>query len=445
MGVAQPQGRSVALIGAYERDNFGDLLFLIVTETLLARRGAITQATGPFPADMTDLLDRHIPSLGACLRSERFDAIWTVGGELGGITLPTAYRMSATDNDWEAYRRLSVRQRAMRLMEITDGASLQLAYIPQMSESWWSRTRIPLVVNSVGLHGARRLRPRIKRELVKTLRNSAGVSVRDRVSSEWLNRYSIDHLLAPDVVHLLPNVHPVRQAVADDRAILQVSRVHLTRFGMDKIVDLVAMPLMRRFREVRIVRAGAARGHDPSEELHRLAEIVNARVGGRRMELSPARRPLDIVDEIACSGLWLGSSMHGRIVAAAYEVPRISFASTKVDAYASQWDADMPFRIMPQDLNEALSSIPSAQERGRLSEVSQGLADLATSNFVRMTTRIEECDAGKPRGRPTSSTVSQPRVRSYGTDLRREIRWQKLKDIASRARLLAGTSTKGGS
>ena len=81
-------------MGAYERDNFGDLLFLLVTERYLG--GADVVAAAPFAADMRQLLGRRIPAFGPLLRDEAFDAVWTVGGQVGRVDLERAYKMSAT-------------------------------------------------------------------------------------------------------------------------------------------------------------------------------------------------------------------------------------------------------------------------------------------------------------------------------------------------------------
>ena len=83
----------VLLVGAYERDNFGDLLFLLVTERYL--EGADVVAAAPFAADMRALLGRRIPAYGPLLRDERFDAVWTVGGQVGRIDLERAFKLSA--------------------------------------------------------------------------------------------------------------------------------------------------------------------------------------------------------------------------------------------------------------------------------------------------------------------------------------------------------------
>lgn len=56
----------VLTVGAYERDNVGDLLFLLVTEQYL--RDAEVVAAAPFDADMTSLLDRQVHAYGPLLQ-----------------------------------------------------------------------------------------------------------------------------------------------------------------------------------------------------------------------------------------------------------------------------------------------------------------------------------------------------------------------------------------
>jgi hypothetical protein len=53
-------------VGPYERDNVGDLLFLLVTERYLP--DAQITASAPFGADMTALLDRKVHAYGPLLR-----------------------------------------------------------------------------------------------------------------------------------------------------------------------------------------------------------------------------------------------------------------------------------------------------------------------------------------------------------------------------------------
>jgi hypothetical protein len=65
MGETPPVPR-VLMVGAYERDNLGDLLFLLVTERYLPHAEIVSAA--PFGADMTTLLDRRVHAYGPLLQ-----------------------------------------------------------------------------------------------------------------------------------------------------------------------------------------------------------------------------------------------------------------------------------------------------------------------------------------------------------------------------------------
>ena len=109
----------VLLVGAYERDNLGDLLFLLVTEPYLA--GCDVVAAAPFSADMTAQLDRRVPAYASLLQRERFDAIWTAGGQVGAIDVARAYRLSAPPRAYRRFVRASDRRRAAILRRATGG------------------------------------------------------------------------------------------------------------------------------------------------------------------------------------------------------------------------------------------------------------------------------------------------------------------------------------
>jgi hypothetical protein len=113
--------KRVLLVGAYQRDNLGDLLFLLVTERYL--EGTEVVAAAPFSADMREQLGRCIPAYGPLLRSESFDAIWTVGGQVGRVDLARAYKMSASPRAWRRYERRSEAARARILRRAAGGAT----------------------------------------------------------------------------------------------------------------------------------------------------------------------------------------------------------------------------------------------------------------------------------------------------------------------------------
>ncbi len=70
----------------------------------------------------------------------------------------------------------------------------------------------------------------------------------------------------------------------------------------------------------------------------------------------------------------IGTSLHVRIVAGAYGVPRVTLTKRKPTEYARSWDSDMPYDVALNDLDHAIE----AADRPRPAAASQARsADLA--------------------------------------------------------------------
>jgi hypothetical protein len=83
----------------------------------------------------------------------------------------------------------------------------------------------------------------------------------------------------------------------------------------------------------------------------------------------------DICGLIAGARCYLGSSLHGRIVAMAYGLPRLNLclpgqqgAASKQAAYAATWDLPampgvLPVHAVPEGLNRAMGTDPQARQQ----------------------------------------------------------------------------------
>jgi hypothetical protein len=184
----------VLTVGAYERDNFGDLLFLLLTERYLT--GCEIVAAAPFAADMTPLLDRRVVAYGDALNNSEFDVIWSVGGQIGGTTLESALRMSKSPAEYAAFRAAAPAEKRDLMRAALHGADLASPYIPTPGAFGRNAAAVS-VLNSVGIAGARGLAPHVREEVFEVLRTTDVVSVRDRESSDFLSRIGVAHTLAP--------------------------------------------------------------------------------------------------------------------------------------------------------------------------------------------------------------------------------------------------------
>jgi hypothetical protein len=382
--VNQPR---VLTVGAYERDNFGDLLFLLLTERYLT--GCDILAAAPFAADMTPLLDRRVVALGDALADREVDVIWTVGGQIGGTTMESALRMSKPPAEYAGFLAAAPAEKRALIRAACHGADLASPYIPTPG-AFERNAGAVSVLNSVGLTGARGLSPHVREEVFEVLRTTDVVSVRDRQSSEFLSRIGVAHTLAPDVVHAIGLLEPYDPDPASDIAVVQFSTRLLERFGHERLArELVGSTHLGGLR-FRLLMAGAASSHDSVEGLERVAEHVRALDGGRAVEVLTDRRPLDIVRQIREARIVIGTSLHVRIVAAAYGLPRVTMRRTKPTRYAAHWDDQMPFDVGMDDFGYAIEAALAAGTRAEVRAGSDRLSRLADDNVRAIAERVGE-------------------------------------------------------
>lgn len=376
----------ILLVGPYERDNVGDLLFLLVTERYLTDADVV--AAAPFASDMRALLGREIPALGPLLARERFDAIWSVGGQLGGVTVPRAYRMSASRAAYRAYR-LAARSGAgeAALRRAAGGPPPRWPYVPDPLDYPPNAGAIG-VVNSAGLGSLRRLDDDERGRRLALLRGQTVVRVRDRASSELLAAAGVDHRLGPDAVHALGAIYPVRREGPGDVAIVQVSRAIVTALGRDEIVAALAGCEALRGLRLRLVAAGTATGHDSLPECERIARRLRRAAPWLDARVVGERRPLELVELIARARVVVATSLHVRIIASAYGVARVSLRRGKVSAYAADWDPDMPCDVGLAQLDAAIAGALAQAARPESAARSAQLARRAHDELVDLATEV---------------------------------------------------------
>ena len=369
-------GKRVLLVGAYERDNFGDLLFLLLSQHYF--RSVAVTASAPMAADMSSLLDQQIVAYGPLLRQQNFDHIWTVGGEVGGVTPLAAFEMSAPRDLLQSY--VTSRDQLRILAEAFGGGLVESPYIPRPT-AYPKNALATLGLNSVGLSGIGRIAAASRSRLLSTLRMATPISVRDEASSRYLKACNIKHSLVPDLVHSIALIRPREPANNSDYILVQASNQYLDSVGEEAFAESIAQLGRQAGSEIRLFVAGTASGHDSVASYGRIVATI-ARISPEvGVSISSARRPWDRVDEIRNARLWIGTSLHGRIVSAAHGIRRVSLDIGKVNRYAATWDPDMPYSVRIEEVVDAAVSALTESGGTALLEHGRSLGDLADENM----------------------------------------------------------------
>ena len=178
-------GKRWLAVGAYERDNFGDLLLLQASEHYLRGDGRSVVAAAPFAADMTHLLDRTVPAYAPILNREDVGVVWTVGGGVGSVTLHNGFRMSASDQDRRDYDRATGDKKRVVIERSAGSPVMEWPYVPRLSLFPLNAASVS-VANSVGLGGVRHLPSSVRPAAEHALRELTWISVRETRSIEVL-------------------------------------------------------------------------------------------------------------------------------------------------------------------------------------------------------------------------------------------------------------------
>ena len=350
--------RNILAIGAYDRDNFGDYLFLELLRRALPEDNII--AGSYIYATIPEYKLATLP-YEFVLRNYTVDAVWVVGGEVGGVNINNALAMSLRDE-------MSASRKYIEKLAGVPTKKYKFAYLPDISVYNEDKST-PLIINSVGLSHAP-LTPYAE----KILQQAVFSSVRDNASyslvSSKLASTPPPVRVAPDAVHTLSLYYEPSPASREHRYIIfQANRDYIDRHSVKAITQVLSELYQNTKLEVILLAAGTAFGHDDLNKLKRIhANLSKLSV---QSSVFVNRDPLKIVDLISNATLAIGTSLHVRVVAESYGVSRISLENQKVGRYVASWDNSFPYNIPLADIPYTVDQMTFSKNTSKLRLLSQ--------------------------------------------------------------------------
>jgi hypothetical protein len=386
------------LFGAFDRHNFGDLLFPHIAAALLPGRHLIyagLAARDLRPSGGHQV--RAVAELAAELRDQPVNIVH-VGGEL------------LTCDAWQAAVMLQTPEQARRIIDRYDE-------LPEAREAWAQatlgvRAQAPYCVGRELFPQAKRVvycavggvdlaqrPPAMRSEVLEKLHSADGVNVRDEATQSHLAVAGIKATLVPDPAVMVETLfsaeigrHARRGEMAQVRAAFPQGylAVQLSAdFGDDQTLAIIAAQLdavaLEAGLAIVLFRAGAAPWHDNLDCYRRLAAKMHAPA----IWLFASLHLWDICALVAHSHGYCGSSLHGRIVAMACGLPRLNVRHplqqgvvTKQEAYCASWELpDVPTVADIDDIaRNTLQAL--AMEANRLRQHAAGLANRFCQTFA---------------------------------------------------------------
>ena len=383
------------LFGAFDRHNFGDLLFPHIVGAMLPDRtfihaGVAERDMRPYGGHRV----RALVSLAGEMKDELVNIIH-VGGEL------------LTCGAWQA---------AVMLQEPAQAQTIiaQLDDRPDERLHWTEaflgmRDAVPYVVAQGVFPTARRLFnavgggtldacPDVLRdEVVSKLHTAAMITVRDRHTLEQLQVAGIPARLSPDPAVMVTELFGAHVAASAQQGEVGELRRRMPQgylavqfsadMGDDETLGEVAEQLQRMINEtghaVVLFCAGAAPWHDELACYQRLA----GRLPQDRVHVFNSLHLWDICALLANSVAYCGTSLHGRIVANAFGVPALNLYNPRAQSekqldYALSWPSPgLPPLVDVKEMAEKLVAA-LAVDRNALRTAASELAALYQQRFA---------------------------------------------------------------
>lgn len=291
------------------------------------------------------------------LQHYRWDAVVVGGGELGGVSLEIALRNCLSPSQEAQFHTLRSQRRACEFLASTE--ETEVAYIPAVHDYTQNR-ETPIYFNSMGLGRLAELPSDlgIVSETMRRLQEARGITVREKISQSYAAAVGLDSLLTPDSVHCVKHflddeVSAVTEPPDDGYLVFQINEELLTGYGVETVAESLLKLSKSLKLNVKLMAAGVANYHDSFDQYRSIVDYFAYNGSAERVSIIYERAPLQLVALIKHASLWLGSSLHGRVVAIAYGVPRVSLPNKKVRNYATLWDPEFPIDTLWEDWEDA--------------------------------------------------------------------------------------------
>lgn len=356
----------IILFGAFDRYNYGDFLFpLILTKAIHDRNGQQELFyAGQIFSDFSSLGGFRVKPLNYLkeLLGENVDIIH-VGGEI--LTCSSKFMMFM--NLPQPYASTMAKMFADTFWEqvFASGTKSPFGYVDEPAVG---RRRIHF--NSVGGSSLSHLSLEMRESLRRVFKSSTYLSVRDESTRAQVKELlGVEAKCAPDCAVLMKKYFDVETAelvqtvgglfLQEKEYFCFQANMSVVSTDINKIVEELSQISKTFNKKIVLVPIGTAAFHEDDVAL----DVVGERLRDRGVEVGICgdRNIFIIMRVIRHSAAMICTSLHGRITALAFEVPRITIFSgdSKQESYIRTWESEVESISIVRDFGilEALKNV----------------------------------------------------------------------------------------
>lgn len=394
--------KEIWVVGAFDRHNYGDLLFPLLVRHAARSRGFL----GPIHYFSTRKSD--LSKFGA-VPTEKLSSIFGGRDASGAIVVVAGGEVLAAT--WKIIlsylypRAVILAVKGISSLFSEAGANSifsKLLGVPSKMPFVYEPSDFEgdpkVVYNAVGGSHLQYQSESVKAIVADKLKNSTFVSVRDSSSKNLLEQLGVRNVaLSPDSAVLLSDMFPTSQlrklasadtisnidSISGGYVCFQSAHMHIQ--GREAVVaDSILKTIEKTDLDVVLLVIGMAAGHSDDEA----ARVLMEKIGPHpRIHLMDTGSIYDIVLTISMAKMYAGTSLHGAITSLSYSVPQLGLCPksvTKLAAFLDTWSegsvsglCDYP--EMPQFCQRLMSASKDVLDFHR-----QRAIQAAMANFDRM-------------------------------------------------------------
>jgi hypothetical protein len=391
------------IYGAYDRHNYGDLLFaLVLREYLVKLTGVEPLVAATKKSDLESFGALKTMAFSDALKAPLSDSaerrIIVAGGEVLTARWESILAYLAPRQLYYPIKLLPYflgYPLFARAAEVLTGVAAKMPFVPPRSIS--PRTKI--YYNAVGGSSIDKCSSTIKSYIKNSLMSAEFVSVRDNKTKNNLNELGVVSEVSPDCALLMSDMYPnvrLRTLVSEtflefldtqgSYIVFHVSEHH-AKGAVEIIADELKKISAKTGLRIALLSIGKAPGHSddiPLDELSRLIPEISFRVESGHV--------FEVMQTIASSKLYCGTSLHGAITALAYCVPHIGLLPSKVlklSSFLEAWSLPEAFGLSEYDrvADNVVECLRRANDGGyeaRFFSHVASLKELVSNNFRRL-------------------------------------------------------------
>ncbi|WP_077287412.1 polysaccharide pyruvyl transferase family protein [Cognaticolwellia aestuarii] len=391
----------IILYGAFDRHNYGDLLFPLIMERVIndLHPNKKVLIAGLINSDLSKYGAKKTITIKRALKKSKHDAtLILAGGDVVACDWQSAYGYLLPKSIFPLYERIAcyyfpklTQYLTSRLMGLTSDLPFNLS----RNDVGESRK---VIYNSVGATGVSNVTNEQDVSALGELMNETNfVSVRDLFSQSQLERIGCNSSqLAPDSATVMSSyisieeleqksLYSTRKLIEtymNGYIVFQISQGHVK--GKEEAFAKALSDTSRAFNlPIVFIAIGNAAGHNDAAGVHKVASLLTK---GTTYSTYLDGNIFDLMNIIRNASCYCGSSLHGLITSMSFSVPRVALLPTlrKQINYMNTWDLPhMPKGIIPENLSDAVG-IAMATPSKDLKSLGRKLTDIYMNSFKSM-------------------------------------------------------------